>query len=131
VSLQGCIQSIGQIAIAVSNVEQSLVFYRDKLGLKLLFDVPPNLAFLDCGGIRLMLTTQQGESIDHQTSVIYYKVANLDEAVDMIKEKGIEFIREPQLTARMPDHELWQGFIRDPDENLIGIMAERPLTSDL
>lgn len=86
-SLQGNIQSIGQIAIAVSNVEQSLVFYRDKLGLKLLFDVPANLAFLECGGIRLMQTTQQGESIDYRTSVIYYKVDNLDEAVVMVKKK--------------------------------------------
>ena len=35
---------------------------------------------------------------------------------------GIESI------AKMPDHELWMGFLRDPDENLIGIMAELPLS---
>ena len=122
------INSIGQIAIAVSDIKQSLAFYKDILGLNLLFEVPPNLAFLTSGDVRIMLTTLQGEESDHHTSVIYYKVNNLDKAVSEIKDKGVAFIREPQLTAKMPDHELWQGFIRDPDENLIGIMAELPLT---
>jgi len=122
------IESIGQIAICISDLETSLNFYQNLLGLNLLFEVPPNMAFLQCGNIRLMLTTQQGEVEDHNTSVIYYKVSNLDSAVDQLKQKGINFIREPQLTAKMPDHELWQGFIRDPDDNLIGIMAEKPLT---
>jgi catechol 2,3-dioxygenase-like lactoylglutathione lyase family enzyme len=41
------ITSIGQIAIAVSDIKRSMEFYRDKLGLKLLFEVPPNLAFFE------------------------------------------------------------------------------------
>ena len=122
------IESIGQVAIAVSDIQQSLKFYKDTLGLNCLFEAPPNLAFLECGGVRIMLTTIQGEDRDHHTSVLYYKVNDLDAAVSELKNKGVVFIREPQLTAKMPDHELWQGFIRDPDENLIGIMAELPLT---
>jgi catechol 2,3-dioxygenase-like lactoylglutathione lyase family enzyme len=122
------ISSIGQIAIAVSDIQTSLDFYQNILGLELLFEAPPNLAFLQCGGVRIMLTTLQGEQRDHRTSVIYYKVNDLELAVSEIKSKGAAFIREPQLTAKMPDHELWQGFIRDPDNNLIGIMAELPLT---
>ena len=124
------INSIGQIAIAVSDLQKSLTFYKDTLGLTLLFEAPPNLAFLVCGDVRLMLTTLQGEESDHHTSVIYYKVADLELAVSTFKARGVVFIREPQLTARMPDHELWQGFIRDPDENLIGIMAELPLSPE-
>ena len=27
--------------------------------------------------------------------------------------------------ARMPDHELWTGFLRDPDGNLVGLMEEK------
>jgi hypothetical protein len=27
----------------------------------------------------------------------------------------------------MEDHELWIGFIRDPDNNLVGLMEEKPL----
>ena len=121
------ISAIGQIAIAVTDLQQSLAFYRDKLGLPVLFEVPPNMAFLTCGEVRIMLTKLQGDPKDHKTSVIYYKVADLSSAVEQIKLSGINFIQEPQMTAKMPDHELWQGFIRDPDDNLIGIMAELPL----
>lgn len=121
------IQSIGQIAIAISDVKRSIHFYQDILGLPLLFEAPPGLAFFNCGGIRLMLTTQQGDTKDHKTSVIYYKVSDIGRATDSILTKGITFVREPELTAKLPDHELWIGFLRDPDENLIGLMAEVPL----
>ena len=121
------IESIGQIAIAVNDIERAVEFYRDKLGLDLLFTAPPALAFFNCGGVRLMLTTQQGSEKDHHTSVIYYKVVDLARAVSDLKAAAVEFIQEPTLTATMPDHELWMGFLRDPDDNLIGIMAELPL----
>lgn len=121
------ITSIGQIAVAVSDLESAKRFYLDVLGLDLLFEAPPGLVFFDCGGIRLMVTTQQGEGKDHTTSVIYYKVDDIDLATQAIQSKGVVFEREPQLAAKMPDHELWIGFLRDPDDNLVGIMAERPL----
>jgi methylmalonyl-CoA/ethylmalonyl-CoA epimerase len=122
------IESIGQIAIAVKDIKRATAFYKDTLGLQLLFEAPPGLAFFLCGGVRLMVTTLQGEEKDHHTSVIYYKVNNIDKASESLKNKGVVFVRDPQLTAKMPDHELWIGFIRDPDENLIGIMAELPLS---
>ena len=118
------VKSIGQIAIAVSDIKRATTFYRDTLGLDFLFDAPPNLAFFNCGGIRLMLTEKAGEASDHTTSTIYYKVDDIDAATKSLKEKSVEFIQEPQLVAKMPDHELWMGFIRDSEKNLIGIMAE-------
>jgi methylmalonyl-CoA/ethylmalonyl-CoA epimerase len=121
------IVNIGQIAIAVTEIKSAVDFYQNILELDLLFEAPPGLAFFNCGGVRLMLTTPQGEKSDHHTSTIYYKVDDLERAVSTLKSKGIKFIQEPQLTAKMPDHELWMGFIRDPDNNLIGIMAEKSL----
>jgi len=121
------IQGIGQIAIAVTDIQRATEFYRDTLGLEFLFDAPPGLAFFNCGGVRLMITTLQGDEIDHTTSTIYYKVDDIKEATAALKDQSIEFIQEPQLVAKMPDHELWMGFIRDPDKNLVGIMAELPL----
>ena len=49
------ITRLGQIAINAKDVERATAFYQDVLGLKLLFKVPPGLAFFDCGGVRLML----------------------------------------------------------------------------
>ena len=61
------IHYVGQIAIAVSDIKVATDFYQNKLGLKLLFEVPSGLAFFDCGGTRLMLTTKQGDDQDHTT----------------------------------------------------------------
>lgn len=121
------IQNIGQIAIAVSDIDTAVSFYRDTLDLNLLFEAPPGLAFFDCGGVRLMLTIPQGAADDHHTSTIYYRVGDIQHTSEMLKDKEVTFIQEPQLVAKMPDHDLWMGFIRDPDQNLIGIMAELPL----
>lgn len=120
------IEKIGQIAIAITDQPASVKFYRDVLGLELLFEVPPGLAFFNCGGTRLMLTCLQGDANDHKTSVIYYKVTDITASVESLKSKGVVFEREPQMAAKMEDHELWIGFLRDPDNNLIGIMAELP-----
>lgn len=127
--MSASILSIGQIAIAVSDIEQAKVFYQNTLGLTFLFAVPSGLAFFDCAGTRLMLTTLQGREQDHKTSVIYYKVDDIASYTEQLKQKSVTFEREPALAVKMPDHELWMGFIRDPDQNLIGIMAELPLSA--
>lgn len=124
------IESIGQIAIAITDIRKSVVFYQDVLGLELLFEVPSGMAMFDCGGTRVMLTTQQGLERDHHTSVIYYKVKNIEVSSKAIKNNGAKFLQEPQLVAKMVDHDLWMGFIRDPDENLVGIMAELPVSNE-
>jgi catechol 2,3-dioxygenase-like lactoylglutathione lyase family enzyme len=121
------IETIGQISIGVTDIDRSVTFYRDTLGLPLLFQADPGMAFLDCAGIRLMLTLPLGHERDHHTSVIYYRVPNIHAAVRSMKDNGVEMEREPQLTARMEDHELWIAFLRDPDSNLVALMAEEPL----
>jgi predicted enzyme related to lactoylglutathione lyase len=128
-STELAIQKIGQIAIAVSDLDAAVEFYQDLLGLPLLFKVPPGLAFFDCAGTRLMLTTLQGQEKDHNTSVIYYSVADMLTATEAIKQSGGVFEREPELVAKMDDHDLWIGFLRDPDENLVGLMAEVPFVN--
>ena len=124
------IVSIGQIAIAISDIRKSVIFYQDVLGLELLFEVPSGMAMFNCGEVRIMLTTQQGTDHDHRTSVIYYKVKNIESSAKAIKNNGGKFIQEPQLVAKMVDHDLWIGFLRDPDENLVGIMAELPIAEE-
>ena len=42
---------IGQIAYTVSDVPRAVAFYRDAVGLTLLFEAPPGLAFFDCDGV--------------------------------------------------------------------------------
>ncbi len=116
--------SIGQIAITVSDVAVATTFYRDVLGLTFLFEAGPNLAFLDAGGVRIMLSTPQGHGAPGANSVLYFRVNDIVQSYADIVARGATAEREPGLTARMPDHELWIGFVRDPDGNLVGLMEE-------
>ena len=115
---------IGQIALTVSDVETALGFYRDILGLPFLFQPSPQLAFLQAGTTRLMLTTPQGAGAVGANSVLYFSVTDINASYQALVAKGATAERAPQLAAKMSDHELWLGFIRDPDQNLIGLMAE-------
>jgi methylmalonyl-CoA/ethylmalonyl-CoA epimerase len=119
------LREIGQIAIPVRELERAVAFYRDVLGMTLLFQAPPGLAFFDCGGIRLMLSLPEGSADQGQSPVIYYRVADLKSSFDEIIGKGARIESEPHLIARMPDHELWMGFVRDSEDNLVGLMSER------
>jgi predicted enzyme related to lactoylglutathione lyase len=57
--------------------------------------------------------------------VPYFKVDDVVATHAAIVARGARNERAPQLTAKMPDHELWIGFVRDPDGNLVGLMEEK------
>ena len=114
-----------QIAVTVSDVGTALPFYRDVLGLEFLFSPAPTLAFLRAGGVRIMLTTPQGAGAVGHNSILYFRVTDIEATHAAIVQRGAKNERAPQLTARMPDHELWAGFVRDPDGNFIGLMEEK------
>ena len=116
---------IGQLAIPVTDLDRAVTFYRNLLGLRFLFYAPPGLAFLDCGGVRLMLAANPaGER--GAAGVIYYRVADLDAAYTALRERGASFVDQPHMIVRLPDHELWMVFLRDPDDHLLALMAEQP-----
>ena len=117
--------TIAQVALPVTNLERAIAFYRDQLGLNLLFQVP-NLVFFDCGGVRLMLDASPAPA-EHRGSIIYFKVPDANIAHDGLVAAGVIFERDPQLVAKMPESgtEVWMAFFRDPDRNLLAIMAEK------
>jgi predicted enzyme related to lactoylglutathione lyase len=119
------LSEIRQIAITVSDVSTALPFYRDTLGLTFLFSPAPNLAFLEAGSVRIMLSTPQGAGTVGHNSIIYFKVTDIVATHAAIVARGAKNERAPQLAAKMRDHELWSAFVRDPDDNLIGLMEER------
>src|SRR6476620_2964047 len=119
------LSEIRQIAITVSDVETALAFYRDVLGLTFLFRPSPNLVFLGAGSVRIMLSTPQGAGTIGHNSILYFRVTNIAATHAAIVARGAKNERDPQLAARMPDHELWTGFVRDPDGNLVGLMEEK------
>jgi len=120
---QVALDRIGQIAIIVKDLARAVRFYRDTLGMRFLFEVP-NLAFFDCGGVRLMLGPAEKPEFDHPASVLYYKVADINATFSALKGRDVDFIDEPHLIAKMPDHDLWMVFFRDSEGNTLGLMSE-------
>ena len=117
------LSQIGQISIPVRDIPRAVAFYRDTLGMRFLFQPSPNLAFFMCGDIRLMLDMPEDIEFQKHSSVIYYKVVDIQAWFTTLKERGVKMVGEPHLIARMPDHELWMTFLRDPDENMLALMS--------
>src|SRR6186713_1073118 len=117
-SSESTLSDIGQIAITVSDVAAALPFYRDVLGLTFLFNPAPTLAFLEAGSVRIMLSTPQGAGTVGHNSILYFKVTDIAATHAAVVARGAASERTPQLAAKMPDHELWISFVRDPDGNL-------------
>ena len=118
------IESIGQIAIPIKDLSRAVTFYRDVLGMKFLFEAPPQLAFFNCGGVRIMLENPADKEFANHSSVIYFKVVDINASFDAFKSAGAEFIDKPHLVAKMPDHELWMTFFRDGEGNTLALMSE-------
>ena len=116
---------VKQIALTVKDLARATAFYRDTLGLPLLFEVP-RLAFLNLHGIRLMLSTGEGEGApqDPHGTVLYYLAEDLPATFATLKTRGVKVVREPHLIAKLPDHELWMAFLEDSEGNLFGVMSE-------
>ena len=116
---------VGQIGLTVSDLEKAVTFYRDALGMKHLFNAPPGMAFFAVGSVRLMLGRPEKPDSERFGCALYFKVADIQTARDTLAARGVTFEAEPHLLARMPDHELWMAFFRDPDRNLLALMCEK------
>jgi methylmalonyl-CoA/ethylmalonyl-CoA epimerase len=118
------LSTIGQIGITVKDVARAVAFYRDVLGMNLLFQVP-NMGFFACDGVRLMLSTAENPA-EQYSSIVYFRVPDIQHAFQTLSQRGAPFDAEPHLLARMPGHDLWMAFFRDPDRNLLALMSEVP-----
>jgi len=116
---------VRQVAITVSDVAEAKRFYQGILGLNFIFDAGPHLAFLECGSLRIMLSTSQGAGAVGKNSTLYFQTNGVEKVYESVVAAGAKAERAPQLTAKMPDHELWIGFVRDPDGNLVGLLEEK------
>ena len=123
--MTSALSDIGQIAVVVSDVPKILPFYRDVLGLRFLFSAGPNLAFLQAGSVRIMLTPPEGAGQVGANSILFFRVDDVEATYQTLVSRGATGIITPRLIAKMPDHELWIGDIRDPDGNPIGLMEEK------
>ena len=125
------IEGMHQVALTTTDIGRSSRFYRETLGLKQLAVIdPPGLAFFDVDGVRLSLL--QDAAAEPSSSVIYFRVADIDAAVAVLKEKSVSLEQDPELVFKDTKGELgeageeeWMAFFRDPDGNLLALACRK------
>lgn len=120
------LSQIGQISVTAKDIGRATAFYRDTLGIKFLFSAPPQLAFFDCDGVRLMLGVPEKAEFDHPSSILYFKVPDIQRAHATLVGRGVRFESEPHVVAKMPTYDLWLADFRDSEGNVLALMSEVP-----
>ena len=116
---------IGQIALAVRDVDKAETYYRDVLGLRWLYRFG-DLTFFDCAGVRLLLEKAHDPDALNHGSPIYFACNDIALAVRELQQRGIVFDSPPHPVAKLDDHDLWMAFFPDPDGHTLALMHEAP-----
>jgi methylmalonyl-CoA/ethylmalonyl-CoA epimerase len=120
---------IAQLLIPVDDFDKGVVFYRDVLGIPFLFAAPPQMAFFNCGGVRLLVgVLPPGEKVQ-RGSAIYFQVADIKGVHAALKAKGVNFRAAPHLVHRTPTSELWLAEFTDPDGNQLCLLSETAIAA--
>jgi catechol 2,3-dioxygenase-like lactoylglutathione lyase family enzyme len=116
---------VAQIHISVSDVDRSVAFYRDVLGIPFLFQVPGQpMAFFQSGEVRLYLGVP--ESAEYRSHTVhYYRVEGIDAQYERLRAAGVPMKDRPRVVHRDGTTELWMAFCTDPDGHQVGLMEER------
>ena len=119
---------IHQISMRAHDIDRAVRFYRDTLGLPLLFTAPPGLAFFNCGGVRVMLSRPE-PGFDHPGSVVYFYVDDIAEAHQQLASRGVAFRSVPHKIATLADREVWLADFNDSEGNVLALMSEPRIVS--
>lgn len=115
-----------RLVVTAEDYDEALRFYRDVLGLPLLFEVPgQEMAFFDCEGVRLYLGAAESPEFESRP-LIYFRAESARDAAAELARRGAEIASEPHVVHRQGDTELWIGFLKDPDGTTLAIMSEEP-----
>jgi methylmalonyl-CoA/ethylmalonyl-CoA epimerase len=123
------LDDIGQIALTVANLDDARTFYRDTLGMKFLFDAG-TMTFFQCGSVRLLIGAAEQGIAPASSTILYFRVPDIQGAAAALRDKGVVFLQEPHLVARMKSHDLWLAFFKDPAGNPLALMCEVARTAD-
>jgi catechol 2,3-dioxygenase-like lactoylglutathione lyase family enzyme len=111
---------VSMVMLGVRNIEQSLSFYRDKLGIKMQMKFE-GFAFLDTGAVRIILSealAKNSDNIAGATEVIF-AVEDVCSATDSLKQQGVTFSHEPhQVNGPM-----WAANFPDLDGHLLTLFG--------
>ena len=116
---------LGQVHISVTDLQRSVAFYRDVLGIPHLFTVPGQpMAFFASGDVRLYLGVPESPEFTSRC-VLYFRVDDIEAETARLRDAGVE-VETPHVVHRDGSSELWMAGSRDPDGHHVILMQERP-----
>ena len=118
---QHSLGTIGQVSRTVRDIAAATEYYRDKLGLPHLYSFG-NLAFFDCGGLRLFLSEGEGGAAE---SILYFRVDDIHGSIEALAGRGVEVTHAPHMIHRHDNgDEEWMAFFKDNEDRPLAIMAQ-------
>jgi methylmalonyl-CoA/ethylmalonyl-CoA epimerase len=122
------LNKLHQVALLATDLDRSVAFYRDVLGLHYMdrYD-PPGLAFFNLGsGVRLILSATSSKAM------LYFLVDDIDSAFRVLAQRGVSFLHKPSMIHRDDEGRLgkkgieeWMAFFKDPSDNVLARVARR------
>ena len=120
--------TITQFLIPIDHFERGVAFYRDVLGLHLLFTAPPQMAFFQCGTVRLLVgITPAGQKVQ-RGSAIYFAVKDIQAVYASLSAQGVQFKAAPHVINRSAKSATWLAEFVDPDGNQLALLTEVALS---
>lgn len=116
----GLIQRVGHVMLGVRDIEKSVAFYRDRLGLRLLSQ-NEGFAFFDGGGVVLALSLEIGKAKNYSVGAVEIVLAvdDVHAAHQALSERGVIFWRAPRLVTGQQ----WSANFTDPDGHELSIFG--------
>jgi len=115
---------LAQVLIPVDDFDKGITFYRDVLGIPFLFSAPPQMAFFNCSGVRLLVGVHSPGQRAQRGSTLYFEVPDIAAVFSNLQGKGVNFGAKPHVVHRTPGSELWLAEFSDPDGNQLALMSE-------
>jgi catechol 2,3-dioxygenase-like lactoylglutathione lyase family enzyme len=118
------LSKLAQIAFSTRDLPRAVAFYRDVLGLKLMFEVS-GMAFFDAGGIRLMIGPAHHKGELQNNTYVYFDAGDWNATEAALTARGLTFERPAEVVQREGGKEHALRFFKDPDGNALAIMGWR------
>ncbi len=119
------LKGIAQVAIAAQDAAKLSTFYRDTLGLSLMFEAS-GMRFFGAGPVRLMIGPAQGAK--EGDKILYFEPEDFAAAEASLSARGVSFGHDAVPLQREPGRELVLRPFADPEGNMLALMGWRPRT---